>query len=125
AGCRRGTATSPSSGTRWTSTSSSRRRSTSERRRGSSGWDTTAARNGTACSTRSRRSRASRYRSSEIVNTARWRRIRDLLERSMDLRPAERRTFLDDACGDDPDLLAEIEGLLAHDASAVEGRRIG
>jgi len=43
----------------------------------------------------------------------------------MDLRPAERRTFLDDACGDDPDLLAEIEGLLAHDASAVEGRRIG
>jgi non-specific serine/threonine protein kinase/serine/threonine-protein kinase len=43
----------------------------------------------------------------------------------MDLRPDERRRFLDDTCGDDPDLLAEIEGLLAHDASAVEGRRIG
>ena len=58
AGCRRSRATSPSCATRWTSTSSSRPRSTSARRPVSSGSGGTAARSGTACSIRCRRSTA-------------------------------------------------------------------
>ena len=58
AGFRRRRASSRSCATRWTSTNSSRPRSTSAPRRDSSGWGATAARSGTACSTRCRRSTA-------------------------------------------------------------------
>ena len=56
--CRRRTATSPCCATPWTSTSSSRRRSTSAPPPGSCGSAATAARSGTACSTRCPRSTA-------------------------------------------------------------------
>ena len=46
------------------------------------------------------------------------RRALDLLERALDLAPAERAAFLDRNCADDKPLRAEVEGLLRADTAA-------
>src|SRR5258706_4166113 len=71
-----------------------------------------------------------RHRMSDVT---RWPRVRDLLERAMDLPSEERERFLERECGD-AELRIEVEELLAQDArtsglepppSSSEGRRIG
>jgi len=52
------------------------------------------------------------------VTTERWRRIEELFNRAVAVPPEQRAAFLDAACGDDQDLRAEVESLLAHDAQA-------
>ena len=47
------------------------------------------------------------------MKTGRWNRIRELFEASCELEPADRRTFLADACGDDDHLRVEVESILA------------
>ncbi len=42
-----------------------------------------------------------------------WERVKDLLHRAMQLSPAERSRFLDEACASDASLRAEVESLLA------------
>jgi eukaryotic-like serine/threonine-protein kinase len=43
----------------------------------------------------------------------RWQQIRDLLERAMELAPAQRAALLDRSCASDPSLRQEVELLLA------------
>lgn len=50
----------------------------------------------------------------------RWKQIREILEPAAELPIAGRAAFLDQKCGSDPDLLAEVEGLLlAEDESGL------
>src|SRR5262245_45810375 len=42
-----------------------------------------------------------------------WTRIREIVERALELDPATRAAVLDEACGDDHALRAEVEALLA------------
>jgi non-specific serine/threonine protein kinase/serine/threonine-protein kinase len=59
-----------------------------------------------------------RIRSSAMTtDTARWRKIREVLETAMELSANERERFLDDACFGDATLRAQVEGLLRHDVS--------
>lgn len=44
-----------------------------------------------------------------------WRRIEILVDEALELAPAERRTFLDEASGGEPELPREVESLLACD----------
>lgn len=46
----------------------------------------------------------------------RWARVNALLEQAMDRPATERQAWLDDACGDDKELLAEVLELLSYDA---------
>jgi eukaryotic-like serine/threonine-protein kinase len=46
-----------------------------------------------------------------------WRRVTTLLDQALDLSPAERARFLDEACGDDADLRAEVDALVDADAA--------
>ena len=55
------------------------------------------------------------------TDTARWRKIREVLEAAMELSADERERFLDDACAGDSSLRAEVEGLLRHDARSMRG----
>ncbi|MEM8559348.1 MAG: serine/threonine-protein kinase, partial [Bacteroidota bacterium] len=48
----------------------------------------------------------------------RWARLESVLEIALELSPAARIDFLDDECGDDPELRAEVEAILAADAEA-------
>src|SRR5438477_2327133 len=48
----------------------------------------------------------------------RWQRIEDLFQSARTRTTAERAAFLDGACGGDPELRAEVEGLLAAEDSA-------
>jgi tetratricopeptide (TPR) repeat protein len=48
----------------------------------------------------------------------RWRRIEPILDRALDLPAEERRAFLDEACGGDSRLRADVEALLAADEQA-------
>jgi serine/threonine-protein kinase len=76
------------------------------------------------------------------MDAARWTAVQTLFDAALDLPPAERDTFLRDACGDDSDLYREVASLLnievhsllrglaldAVDVSAVlsrEGERVG
>jgi serine/threonine-protein kinase len=52
------------------------------------------------------------------MNAARWTRIQTLFEAALEREPTERDAFLETACADDPDLLAEVRSLLAADAEA-------
>ena len=45
----------------------------------------------------------------------RWRRIDDLFDAALQLAPAERESWLREACGGDEDLRAEVDRLLAGD----------
>ena len=48
----------------------------------------------------------------------RWRRLSGLFDRALDLEPSARAVLLDAECTDDPSLRAELERMLAADASA-------
>ncbi len=50
----------------------------------------------------------------------RWQRVEEVFHHALELRPAARARFLEAACGDDPELRAEVESLLAQ-ASSGEG----
>ena len=52
------------------------------------------------------------------MSDERWLRLRDLFDRVRELPVAERRAFLDAELADDPDLRAELEGILAAEGSA-------
>ncbi len=47
-----------------------------------------------------------------------WRRIADILDRVLEMPPAERSAVLDEACGDSAELRSEVEALLAADEQA-------
>jgi len=49
------------------------------------------------------------------MDAARWQRIQAVFHEATDLNPAERPEFLDAACGGDPELRREVEGMLEHD----------
>ncbi len=54
------------------------------------------------------------------MNPAQWREVKAVLQQALNMPLPQRRTFVDDACRDRPDLLSEVESLLAaHDAAAV------
>jgi len=55
------------------------------------------------------------------MNVDRWRRIKSVLERAVDLDPAERPPYLDEACASDPDLREEVESLLLSHERAGAG----
>ena len=50
------------------------------------------------------------------MDPARWAQIEPILDRALDLPDSERASYLDRACGDDEELRAEVEALLAEDA---------
>ena len=52
----------------------------------------------------------------------RWRRIDDLFDAALQLAPAERESWLQEACGGDEDLRAEVDRLLACRDIAPEDR---
>ena len=52
------------------------------------------------------------------MDVARWTQVQTLFEAALDRDPSERDAFLQTACADDPDLLAEVRSLLAADANA-------
>lgn len=54
------------------------------------------------------------------MSASRWERAEVLLERALELPPARRGAFLRDACGDDAELRAEVESLVAA-AESAEG----
>jgi hypothetical protein len=47
------------------------------------------------------------------VTPERWSRIREVFGAALETPKSQRPQFLESACGDDPDLRAEVEGLLA------------
>jgi serine/threonine protein kinase len=53
------------------------------------------------------------------MDPARWRKVSDLMERAQPLTRRSRRDLLELECSGDPELLAEVESLLAADASAT------
>jgi WD40 repeat protein/serine/threonine protein kinase len=53
------------------------------------------------------------------MNHQRWERIEDLLQRALDLEPAQRSSFLDRNCGSDHLLRSEIEHLLDNETEAA------
>ena len=54
------------------------------------------------------------------MDRERWRRIEPILERALELTPEDRSAYLDEACGGDPKLRAELETLIAADARTGE-----
>lgn len=53
------------------------------------------------------------------MKSERWKQLKNLFEKALELRPDERPSFLNKACGDDPELRTELEALLSeHDLSA-------
>ncbi len=50
-----------------------------------------------------------------------WQRVQDIFERVLDAPPEDRPAMLDEACGDDAGLRAEVESLLAHQSQACDG----
>src|SRR5262245_8860549 len=60
------------------------------------------------------------------MNSETLRRIRTIFDRAVDLSPESRATLLDEACGSDGGLRAEVERLLAADSGAGTflGRRL-
>ncbi len=50
---------------------------------------------------------------------ARGMRVKELFQQAVELRPAERTTFLERACGSDAELRAEVQSLLTHDADGT------
>lgn len=55
----------------------------------------------------------------------RWERIKDIFEAALSRTGGERRAYLEGACGDDPEMLKEVESLLSSfDAEYLEGAAI-
>src|SRR5881398_2894499 len=52
------------------------------------------------------------------MTSERWEQVGKLYQAALALQPAERETFLDDACGDDTALRREVESLLAAEDGA-------
>jgi eukaryotic-like serine/threonine-protein kinase len=52
------------------------------------------------------------------MDSARWERIQTLFHEAADLPPAQQHAFLQENCGDDPSLVAEVVQLLREDAEA-------
>ena len=52
------------------------------------------------------------------MSTGRWQRVQELFEAALACSPEERDTLLAERCGDDAELRAEVESLLAHDEQA-------
>jgi eukaryotic-like serine/threonine-protein kinase len=52
------------------------------------------------------------------MNTDRWHRIQRLFAEALAVAVAERASWLQQACGDDAELLHEVQALLAHDAAS-------
>ena len=50
--------------------------------------------------------------------TERWERTKEILDRALQLAPEGRREYLEQACGSDGELRAEVESLIASDAQA-------
>lgn len=48
------------------------------------------------------------------MDPERWHRVSDVFHRALDQDLADRDAFLNDVCGDDPDLRAEVDSLIAH-----------
>ena len=44
---------------------------------------------------------------------AAWQKVREIFDAALRRRPEERRSFVNEACGDDKTLLAEVESLLS------------
>jgi serine/threonine-protein kinase len=62
------------------------------------------------------------------MNDSRWQQIQDIFEAACQCSPAERDAFLDEACGEDAELRAEVVSLLAADAgddAVLETGRVG
>ncbi|MBL0217095.1 MAG: protein kinase [Myxococcales bacterium] len=57
------------------------------------------------------------------IDGARWQQIEQIFDATLALPEAERRAFVERACADDPDLLAEVESLLASEAVATRELR--
>jgi eukaryotic-like serine/threonine-protein kinase len=55
------------------------------------------------------------------MTSERWERIREVLEKALELAPDERSGFLDAACSSDPTLRKEVEALLADSANLPSG----
>jgi serine/threonine protein kinase len=54
------------------------------------------------------------------MNEECWQRVEDLFHETLGLDPAQRSAFLEQACGQDAELRAEVEALLVHDDRAQE-----
>ena len=54
------------------------------------------------------------------MNADRYALVSELFQKLIELRPDERPSFLDEACGDDDELRAAVEELLRHDDSSVQ-----
>jgi hypothetical protein len=59
------------------------------------------------------------------VTPERWSRIREVFGAALETPKSQRPQFLESACGDDPDLRAEVEGLLAGSEEPSWALRIG
>ena len=57
---------------------------------------------------------------SETQRKLRWRRIQTLFDAVVDVDPAERDEWLEQQCGDDGDLLAELRALLECDERSTQ-----
>lgn len=42
----------------------------------------------------------------------RWKRLQELFDRAVEMEPAPRKTYLDEACGDDREMLRQVESLI-------------
>ncbi len=49
------------------------------------------------------------------MDSERWQQVQELFSQALQVDPAERLGFLDQACGGDEELLAEVKALVAHD----------
>lgn len=58
-----------------------------------------------------------------VLSPRRWQRIEDLFFAALDLEPADRSAFLDDACGDDSALREELESLLKSSEETLDFAR--
>ena len=57
-----------------------------------------------------------------LVGVERWEHIKELLYQAMQLAAQERKRFLDEACGSDAALRAEVESLLTAEADVRSGK---
>ena len=54
------------------------------------------------------------------MSVDRWQNVESLFHSARTLKPEQRRGYLERACGDDQELLREVESLVANDELAAE-----